>query len=123
MVRTISRWPTSMLTGPAYSAAPVSMSVPNNVAFTQCSVRSTRSKRRNVFGGAGWSTATSGGTVVPSVRSPDPAVRVVSPRLPVTLLDVLREHDGGEPLQRLVAVHRRDVETHRATVLVGERRT
>src|SRR5258708_3920116 len=100
------------------------MSVPNSVAFTQWSVRSTRSKRRKVVGGVRSTTTPemrSGGIVVTSVGLADPSVDVVAARLPIALLHVLGEHDGVEPLQRLVAVHRRDVEAHRSAVLVGQR--
>ena len=65
--------------------------------------------------------APSGGIVVPSVGAADPAVDVVAAHFPVALFDVLGELDAVEPLQRLVAVHRRDVEAHRAAVHVGQR--
>src|SRR5215211_4046106 len=113
MLRTTARCPTSVEIGPAYSAAPVSIKMPNSAAFTQCTVRSTRSNRRNV--GAG-----SGCIVVAPVRTSDPPVDVVAAYLPVALLDVLREHDAVEPLQRFVAVHRRDIQADRAAVLVGQ---
>src|SRR6478752_5947441 len=97
--------------------------MPKSVAFTQCTVRSTRSKRRIGGSPASWRaslTVTSGGIVVPSVGAADPAVDVVAAVFPVALFDVLRELDAVEPLERLVAVHRRDVEAYRPTVLVGE---
>src|SRR5262249_6104088 len=110
--------------------------MPNRVAFTQCSARSRRSNRRR--GGSGWSrsrraarraarsSATvmrgSGGTVVPPVRTADPAVDVVAALLPVALLDRFCGLDVAEPLARLVPVHGRDVEPGGAAVLVGERR-
>src|SRR4029077_2043551 len=106
------------------SAAPVSMRMPNNDAVTQCVARSTRSNRR-IRGSAATrrasATLRSGGIVVPSVGAADPAVDVVAAHFPVALLDILRELDAVEPLQRLVPVHRCDVEAHRSAVHVGER--
>src|SRR5436305_8744785 len=98
------------------------MSAPNNVALTQCTVRSTRSNRRKVPGASGSACVSmSGCIVVAPVRTADPSVDVVATHFPVALLHVLREDDRVEPLQRLVAVHRRDVETYRTAVLVGQR--
>src|SRR4051812_39424709 len=99
------------------------MSVPNSVAFTQCSARSLRSNRR--IGGSAATrrasaTLRSGGIVVPSVGAADPAVDVVAAHFPEALFDVFRELDAVEPLERLVPVHRRDVEPHGSAVLVGE---
>src|SRR5712692_2232657 len=108
------------------------MRIPNSVALTQWSVRSTRSKRRigwlvttwwvEAGSVAAWPVVASGGDIVTSVRTPDPTVDVVATHFPVTRLDMLGELDAIQPLARLVAVHRRHVETDGAAVLVGELR-
>src|SRR3954463_2981528 len=108
--------------GPAYSAAPVSMSTPNSDALTQWSVRSTRSNRSSGISARPRArVATSGGVVIAPVGTADPAVDVIAPHFPVALLHVTRQLDGVEPLERLVAVHRRDVEPDRPAVHVGQR--
>src|SRR4029077_3127671 len=103
------------------------MSTPNKVAFTQCTVRSTRSKRSSgastcPFAPASPLVPASGGIVVASVRTTDPPVDVVAAHFPVARFDLLRELDAVEPLARLVPIHRGYVEPHRPAVFVGERR-
>src|SRR5260370_25543211 len=86
------------------------MSTPNSAAGGQGAGRSARSKR-----------ASSGGGVIASMVGPaHPAVDVVAPMLPVAGLDGAGELDGLEPLQRLIAVHGRDIQAGRAPALPAE---
>src|SRR5690242_19604150 len=110
--RNISRRPNIAENGPAYSTAPVSMSTPNSAAVVQCAARSTRSKRGI--------TVVSRRVVVPVVRAPDPGVDVVTAFLPVPGDDGIGHLDPVEPLDGLVAVHRRDVEADRTAVGVRQ---
>src|SRR5204863_4928302 len=110
--RNSSRRPNIAENGPAYSTAPVSISTPNRAAVVQCAVRSTRSKRGI--------TAASRRVVVPVVRAPDPRVDVVAAFLPVAGDDLTGHLDPVEPLDGLVAVHRRDVEPYRTAVCVRQ---
>src|SRR6266511_1582528 len=110
--RKSSRRPNIAETGPAYSTAPVSINTPNSAAVDQCAVRSTRSKRGI--------TLASRCVVVPVVRASDPRVDVVAAILPVAGDDLIGHLDPVEPLDGLVAVHRRDVEAHRTAVRVRQ---
>src|SRR5829696_5441050 len=110
--RNSSRRPNIAENGPAYSTAPVSISTPNSAAVVQCAARSTRSKRGI--------TAASWCVVVPVVRASDPRVDVVAAVFPVAGDDLIGHLDPVEPLDRLVAVHRRDVEPHRTAVGVRQ---
>src|SRR5436190_10731767 len=110
--RKSSRRPNIAENGPAYSTAPVNISTPNSAAVVQCAARSTRSKRGI--------TVVSRRVVVPVVRAPDPRVDVVSAFLPVAGDDLIGHLDPVEPLDGLVAVHRRDVEPHRTAVGVRQ---
>src|SRR5205823_13801765 len=95
--------------------AAVDMTVRNRAALTQCSARSTPSKRRR----RAWSAR---GLVVATIRLPHPTVDVVAPVLPVALLRLAgRDVDGVEPLARLVAVHGGDVHPYRSAVGVRDR--
>src|SRR5580658_8063833 len=112
----------------------------------QCTSRSVTSKRTRSRGsfavrrgrarcaaGAGtgalrasppWFTAMSrcGGPRCGSLRdAPDPPVHGITLVLPETGHDLVRDLDGAEPLDRLVAVHRRHVEADRPAVLGGDR--
>src|SRR5262245_21798791 len=91
------------------------MTMRKSAAFTQCAARSTPAKRRS--GVSGGTAPASGGVVVAAIGPSHPSVDVVAVVLPVPGLDLLRRFDRVEPLDRLVAVHRRDVEPHRAAVL------
>src|SRR3954452_13138916 len=107
------------------------MRTPKSDAFTQWTTRSTLSNRRSGGSGLGRfrraarSSAIvvrrSGGIVVTSVRTSDPTVDVVAAHFPVTGFHFLRQLDAVEPLARLVAVHRCDIEPHRSAVFVGQR--
>src|SRR5512132_1755651 len=110
--RNSSRRPNIAENGPAYRTAPVSINTPNSPAVVQCAARSTRSKRGI--------TLASRCVVVPVVRSPDPRVDVVAAILPVAGDDLIRHLDPVEPLDRLVPVHRRDVEPHWTAVGVRQ---
>src|SRR5947207_5027730 len=110
--RNSSRRPNIAENGPAYSTAPVSIRMPNSAAVVQCAARSTRSKR--------WITSVSRRVVVPVVRAADPRVDVVAAFFPVAGDDLIGHLDPVEPLDGLVAVHRRDVEPHRTTVGVRQ---
>src|SRR4051794_16737422 len=100
-------------------------------AFTQCTTRSTLSNRRSGGSGLGRFPRAArasaivlrraGGIVVTSFRTPDPAVDVVAAHFPVPGFHFLRQLDAVEPLARLVAVHRCDIEPHRSAVFVGQR--
>src|SRR4051794_25500216 len=67
------------------------------------------------------STSPSGALIdAPAVGRADEAVDVVPAMLPVALDHVVGHVDPGEPLDALVAVHRGDVEPHRAAVVVAD---
>src|SRR3954470_19762572 len=89
----------------------------HSVAFTQCVIRSARVNRGTRLTGA----VTSGALIVPPVRTADPCVDVVAALLPVARDHATRHLDAAQPLRRLVAVHRRDVEPDRATVVAPDR--
>ena len=92
-LRTSSRRPTSVLTGPAYIAAPVSMSVMTSAAVTQCTMRSVRSKRTiaaRIRSRLGTVDGRSRRLVVAAVGAADPRVDVVAALLPVAGHDVRR---------------------------------
>src|SRR6476659_4317719 len=103
MVRTISRLPKRTESCPMSRIEPVNITIPKSAAFTQCAVRSTRSKR--VIGASGGRFA-SGGVVVAAIRPSDPSVDVVAVVLPVTRFDPFGDLDRVQPLGGLVAVHR-----------------
>src|SRR5260221_212226 len=91
------------------------MTTANKVAFAQCTQRSTGANRSSRDGASGR------GSVVSAIRLPDPRVDVVAPVLPVALVRLA----GGaraavQPLARLVAVHRRDVEPDRPAVVAAD---
>src|SRR4051812_34328470 len=101
--------------------------MPNKAAFTQWAMRSTRSNRSIVASPSGAAAEpapepapASGGFVVAAIRPSHPSVHVVAVVLPVARLDLLGDLDRVEPLDRLVPVHRRDVEAHRSAVLVRD---
>src|SRR3954447_7180895 len=93
----------------------------NKVAFDQCTTRSVRSKRTIVLVVM---LVTRAGSlrllVVATIRATDPAVDVVPELFPVAGDDFAREFDAVEPLDRLVAVHRRDIEPHGTAVDVRQ---
>src|SRR4249919_2697499 len=85
--------------------------------WTHRELRLKRSTVRPASGG----TSTSGALIdAPPVGRADEPVDVVPPLLPVALDDVVGHLDPGEPLDALVAVHRGDVEAHRAAVVMGD---
>ena len=59
--------------------------------------------------------------IVAPVAAPDPAVDVVPVLFPVSRNHLVDDLDRVEPLARLVAVHRRDVEPGRTAVIARER--
>ena len=98
---------------------PVTSMVSIRAALAQCRTRSPRSKRSSRAGGCagGQSTGLSSRPFEP----PDPAVDVVAVLLPVAGDDAGGDLDAVEPLERLVAVHRSDVEAHGPAVVTGHR--
>src|SRR5680860_1215545 len=88
------------------------MSNRNRAALTQCRLRSTRSKR-------GIMPRRSGLGVVSAIGPPHPRVVGVPASFPVPGFDTVGDLDLIEPLDRLVAVHRRDVEPYRPAVRGG----
>src|SRR3954466_8296510 len=59
--------------------------------------------------------------VIASVRPSHPGVDVVAVLLPEPRLHLVDDLDAAEPLHRLVAVHRGDVEPHRTAVVAADR--
>src|SRR3954471_22308159 len=92
------------------------MSVPVR-PWTQRELRLNRSTARPASEGA----STSGALIdAPAVGGADEAVDVVPTVLPVARDHLVGDLDPGEPLDALVAVHRRDVEPHRTSVVVRD---
>src|SRR5262245_61639330 len=89
------------------------MTVRKSVALTQWTIRSVRSNR-------GKRSSVSDGFVVATIAVTDPRVDVVAEVLPVAGDDFRGRVDAVEPLDRLVAVHRRDVEPYGTAVLGGD---
>src|SRR5262249_38697476 len=115
MSSTRARRPMRRLSGSRYRAAPVTTRIRNRLALTQCTARSTRSKRTRRDPER---VARSGGRVVAAIAVTNPSFDVVvSFGLPVARLHPVDHLDPRHPLERLVAVHGRDVEPHGAAVL------
>src|ERR1700730_3663903 len=92
------------------------MTTPNRVALHQWTARSSRSNRGTRAGGADDRVARADRLVGKAVRIPAPSGARVAAILPVPGHALPDPLDGLEPLQRLVAVHRRDVHPHGTTV-------
>src|ERR1700733_639999 len=128
MRSTSSLRPTMAVSGAKYRAAPVTTSTANRMALAQWTARSTRSKRSS-SPGRSWSGR---GTVLSAVRlamasggrwpmAVDPCIYRVAVLLPIAFLHHAGQGDGGQPFDRLVTEHPRDVKAHRATVAPADR--
>src|SRR5689334_1608545 len=102
---------------PNRNIAPVAMHTNHSVAFTQWVTRSARVNR----GTRAVRVAPSGALIVPPVRAADPRIDVVAALLPVARDHPTRHLDAAQPLRRLVAVHRRDVQPDRSAVIAADR--
>src|SRR5579864_9409618 len=105
----------------------VSITRPNRAALTQCTTRSTRSKRSissvaarcSATRGARAPSAAIDGGVAAAVGGSDPGVDVVALLFPVAGFDPVDDPDGAQPLGRLVAVHGGDIQANGSAVLVA----
>src|SRR6478736_5110968 len=86
-----------------------------SVAFAQWTARSARPNRGSPR------AASARGVVVAAIALAHPTVDVVAVLLPVARLELVHDFDVVEPLERLVAVHRRDVEANGTAVLARHR--
>src|SRR4051794_7891788 len=90
------------------------MHTSTSTPVTACTVRVVRPNLTSLSGG---------GVVLPAIRLTHPRVYVVPAPFPVPGDDLSGDLDAPEPLQALVAVHRRDVEPHRTAVVPAHRAT
>src|SRR3954468_24836326 len=98
------------------------MQTNHSAALTQCVIRSARVKRGSRAGASVTTAAVRSGLfIVAPVRVAHPRVDVVAAGLPVARDAIWRSLDFVEPLGRLVAVHRRDVEADRTAVVAADR--
>src|SRR6476660_10518995 len=89
-------------------------------AVSQCTHREPR-LNRSIIRPASSGTPVSGALIeLPPVGLADEPVDVVPTVLPVPRDHRVGDLDAGEPLDALVAVHRRDVEPHGSTVVMGD---
>src|SRR5258708_15331222 len=84
----------------------------NSDALIQCRTRSPRSNRSSDSGDR---------LIASAIALPDPRVDVVALLLPIPGYNLVADFDAVEPLARLVAVHRRDVQANRPAVLGRDR--
>src|ERR1700712_4839806 len=98
----------------------VRMQIPMKIAVSQCTQREPRPNRS--ISSPVSSGATVSGVLIetPPVRLAHEPVDVIAAVLPVARDNDVGHLDAGEPVDDLVAVHRRDVEPDRPTMVVGD---